>query len=295
MANTYDSRVRQEEWETSLQTRLNKPTNWKAVAKVVMTDAYITNVPYLTTASEPALQSGTRGVAYTVTDHQISNNTLTISTYKPIANFVDQADLAQFSLFRAVEMGQIQARVISEGIETAMLADHAAWTNFGDTGGGVLGLATTQITVTSSNIDDIVRGIRREIGVANGGEMMAEKGAFIIWRYSDKEKLEQFAQANGFQLADKALKNGIDDEYYFMGMYHYVSNSHASGGHLFAGVRGQYVIGLLKSTFGKTKTLDDAPITGAGPVSGITVSGRLDMGLLTPTKALPILFDVNVV
>jgi len=277
--------------------RLNKPTNWKEVARVIYTDTYVTNAPYLTSASEPALQSGTRGTAYTITDHVISNDTLTISTFKPVATFIDRADLAQFKLYQAVEAGNLQGRIISEGVESAMLADHAAWTDFGDTGGGVLGLGSTPIAVSAVNIDEIIRGVRREIEKANGIDMMNDKGVFFVWRPQDKEALEQFMQANGFSVADAALKNGIKGGYYALDSFHYVSNSHTAN-HVFAGVRGLYTIGLLKSTFGKIVVNQDPPAKAgdtAGPVSGISVVSRLDMGLLTPTKFKPVLFDLNVV
>lgn len=294
MANSYGSGTYPQEWETSIQMRLNKPTNWKEVARVIYSDTYVLNVPYLTTASEPSFQTGTRGTAYSITDYTMTNNTLTISNFRPVAQFIDRADLAQFTLFQATEAGTLQGRVISEGVEAAMLADHASWTNFGDTGGGVLGLASTQITVTSTNIDDIVRGVRREIEIANGIDLMNEKGVFFIWRPADKEKLEQFAQANGFVLADYALKNGIESGYYFLNAYHYISNSHTAN-HVFAGVRGLYTIGILKSTWGKIVVNQDPPATAGGPVSGISVVSRCDYGLLTPTHFLPVLYDINVV
>lgn len=278
---------------TSLQLRLNKPTNWKEVARVIYSDIRTFNVPYLTTASEPALQSGTRGTAYSVTDYTISNDTLTISNYKPVAQFIDRADLAQFSMFQAAEAGELQGRIISEGLEGFMLADHASWTNFGDTGGGVLGLSANPITVSPSNIDDIIRGIKREIVKANGKELADKNGMFIIWRPQDFEMLEAFCQANGFVTADSYLKNGLDSGFKYMDVTHLQSNSFTAG-HVFAGVKGLYTIGVLSSTYGQITINQDPPATAGGPVSGISVVSRLDYGLLTPTHYLPILFDINV-
>ncbi len=293
MANTYNSGTYPQEWETSLQMRLNHPVTWKEVARTIYTDSRVVNVPFLTTASEPAFQSGTRGTAYSITDYIMTDDTLTISNFRPVAQFIDRADLAQFKLFQAAEAGALQGRKISEGIEAAMLADHAAWTNFGDIGGGVLGLSANTITISSTNIDDVVRGVRREIEKANGIDLMKEKGVFFVWRPQDKEALEQFAQANGFNIADYALKNGIEGGYYFLNAYHYVSNDFTAG-HVFAGVKGLYTIGILKSTWGKIVINEDPPATAGGPVSGISVVSRVDYGLLTPTHYLPVLFDVNV-
>jgi hypothetical protein len=298
MANTYNTGTYPQEWATSLQMRLNHPTTWKKVAKVIYSDSRVFNVPYLTTASEPSFTTGTRGVAYIPTDYTMTDDTLTISNYRYAAQFIDRADLAQFSLFQAVEAGDLQGTKINEGIEAAMLADHASWTNFGDTGGGALGLAATQITVSATNIDDIIRGVKREIVKANGLELANQNGIFFVWRPADFELLEQFCQANGFVTADSYLKDGLPFEgFTYMNCEHYQSNDFTAS-HVFAGVKNLYTIGLLKSTWGRVSVNQDPSISATGgaygPMSGINVFTRADYGLLTPTHYLPVLFDVNV-
>lgn len=289
MANTFNTGVYPQEWETMLQTRLNKPTNWKEVCDVVYSNSQVFNWPYMST--EFVIQTGTRGTAYGFSDFALTNDTLTINTYKPVPVFIDRADLAQCDLVRVSEIADRQGRVISEQLETAVLATHASWTNFGDTGAGVLGLGTTQITVSSTNIDDIIRGVRREIIVANGLDLAEQNGVFFVWRPADFEKLEQFMQANGFNLADASLKNGVMTEkgYYALGAYHYVSNSHASGGHVFAGVRKIMRLGILKDTWGKIIQTEDPNLQ-----SGIGVVSRVDYGTQIPAGLATVLFDVNV-
>jgi hypothetical protein len=301
MANSYGSTVYPQEWETSLQIRLNHPTNWKEVARVIYTDMRVVNVPYLTTATEPAFTTGTRGVAYIPTDFTLTDDTLTISTYKYVSQFIDRADLAQFKMFQAAEAGELQGRKLAEGMEAAMLADFASWTAFGDTGGGVLGLSSNAITVSPTNIDDIVRGIKREIVKANGLALASQNGTFIIWRPQDFEMLEQFAQSNGFVTADSYLKNGIGGfgrGFRYMDVDHYQSNDFTAS-HIMAGVKGLYTIGILKSTYGKVNVNEDPAISGSsgnyGPLSGINVFSRLDYGLLTPTHYKPVIFNINVV
>jgi len=279
--------------------RLNHPTTWKEVANVMYTDFRVVNVPYLTTASEPSFTTGTRGVAYIPTDYTISDDTLTISNYRYVSQFIDRGDLAQFTLFQAVEAGDLQGYKINEGIEAAVLADHGSWTNFGDTGGGALGLSATQITVSATNIDDIIRGVKREVVKANGLSLANKNGIFFVWRPADFELLEQFAQANGFVTADSYLKDGLPFEgFKYMNCEHYQSNDFTAT-HVFAGVKNLYTIGLLKSTWGKVFVNQDPAISGSGgaygPLSGINVLTRADYGLLTPTHYLPVLFDVNVV
>lgn len=286
MANTFNTGVYRQEWATQLQERLNHPTNWKEVANVIYTNTQVQNVPYMSTT--PSLQTGTRGTAYGFSDFALTNNTLTITTYKPVPIFIDRADLAQCTLVNQMELASLQGQLINEQIETAMLADHASWTNIGDTGTGAVGLASTALTVSATNIDDIIRGVKREIVKANGLDLAARNGIFFIWRPADFELLEAFVQANGFTSADTALKNGAVSGLHYMGADHYISNDFTAG-HVFAGVKGLYTIGILKETYGQIVVTQDPNLQ-----SGIGVISRVDYGTLVPTKYLPVLFDINV-
>jgi len=204
--------------------------------------------------------------------------------------FIDRADEAQTPYASQMELADLQGTLINEYYETDMLANSDMWTNFGN---DKIGGAAGNITVSASNIDDIIRGVKREIGEANGQRLMDQKGAFICWRYADLELLEQFAQANGFVLADKALRDGVGPGYYFMGMYHYVSNSHASG-HLFGGVRGLFHLGILKATNGQI-VIDKEPATADGPLSGTGVVSRMDWEFASWHNHEAVLFDILVV
>ena len=279
-----------EEWSTKLQERLDKPTNWKEVCDVIYSNSQFFNIPYMST--EFVIQTGTRGTAYGFSDFTLTNDQLRINTYKPVPVFIDRADLAQCTLVSQMEVADRQGSIINEQLETAFLADHTNWTNFGDTGGGVLGLGATQITVSTSNIDDIVSGVTREIIIANGRDLAQKYGIAFVWRPADFEKLEKFLQANGFNLADATLKNGIQTEkgYYALGAYHYVSNSHASGGHVFGGVRKIETIGILKTTYGQIVVTQDPNLQ-----SGIGIISRVDYGLNVKAGQSTLVFDINVV
>lgn len=291
MANTIAAgSYNRQAWEAKLSERLNKPTTWRDVADVRMADLRVLNVSYMST--EFSTQTGTRGTAYSFSDFALTNETLTLSESKYAPIFIDHADAAQTDYVAQMDLAVQQASILSEDIETAMLDDHANWTDVGIVGGVITSSNTTQITVSSTNIDDIVRGIRRIVVAANGSELMNRNGLFFVWRAVDMEALEAFAQANGFNLADKALKNGIDNGYFFLGAYHYVSNNHAAN-HVFAGVRKIFKIGILKSTWGKRYESID-PSNGDGPLSGTGLNTRADFGTLTPTKHNTILFDINV-
>lgn len=291
MANTIRF---QEEWAVKLQERLKKPTNWKEVCDVVYTDTQVWQLPYVATASESALQTGlTRGNTYTFQDITESTETLTIATFDIIAELLDRADEAQSDYAKRMDRAKLQGDKINERLETIMLGQHAVWTNIGDTGAGAIGLGASAITVSATNVDDIVRGIIEQIYTANGFTQYQRDGGFVVWRPSDWTFMTQFMQANGFNLADQSLKNGGKVGIDYMGLNHYVSTSHTAA-HLFAGVRKVMKLGILKSTYGKTYITEDPAGASGGNISGISVNSRLDYGTKVPTVASALVYDVNV-
>ena len=179
--------------------------------------------------------------------------------------------------------------LLDEAVETAMLAEHAQWTNFNNAS---IGGAAGNITVSVSNIKNIITGIKREIREAGGGDMLNRNGGFIIWREADYELLEQLASSEGFNTADDALKNGIKQGFKYMGMEHYSSSKHAAG-HVFAGVKKAFFAGVVRSTYGKVKELVN-PVVGGAQISGIGLETRVDFKFKAWDKMVPILFDVLV-
>jgi hypothetical protein len=300
MANTY---IYQAIWANKLAQRLDKPQNWKEVNEVVYTDTQTHNFPLISTSNEPAVATLTNTAAGRSTlsnvipfiDVTETNQTLSIVTAEIDSVYIDYADQAQSNYAKVAEMGNLLGKKVGERAEAISLGNHASWTNFGDTGGGVVGLATTAITVSATNIDDIVRGIIEQITTANGYDAYLENGGFAVWRPSDWTFLVQFMQANGFQFADASLRDGgkstLGKE--ALGLVHYVSTAH-SAGHVMAGVRGVQKFGILKSTYGKIYTNEMPASSTAGSLSGTQIHTRLDYGLLVPTNMLPVLFDVNV-
>lgn len=287
MANTFNSGVHKEDWAVKLQERLNKPSNWKEVSEVIFSDTYIFNLPYMST--EYSATTGTRGTAYTFSDFALTNDTLTVNVKKMVPVFIDRADMAQIAYNNQMETATRQGALLSDTVETAMLADYGNWTDVGENAGVVTSGDTTQFTVTSTNIDDIVRGVRRIITKANGEELANRNGIFFVWRPEDFEALEQFAQANGFNLADAALKSGIDKGYHLLGVDHYVSNSHTAN-HVMAGVKKIFKIGILRATWGQIVLTTDPSL-----LSGFGIVARADFGVLSPASHQVLLYDVNVV
>ena len=79
----------------------------------------------------------------------------------------------------------------------------------------------------------------------------------------------------------------------YMGVEHYISNSHTSG-HLFAGVKKLYHLGIVKATYGQIVITQDPPATGGGAVSGIGVVARVDYAFKAWNTTAGLLFDVLV-
>lgn len=274
------------DFESRLETRLNKPVTFKDVCDVRYTDANSINFAYMST--EFVAQTGTRGTVYGYSDFTLLNEQLNIRTFKLVPVFADRADIAQCSYIDFMDIADRSGKLLLDQVETAVLADHPAWTNVGDTGGVITSGSTSPITVTSTNIDNIVRGVRRIINVANGTDLAESNGIFFVWRAADFELLEEYAQNNGFQLADKALKDGVASGFYFLGAYHYISNSIATG-HVMAGVRKLHKVGICNSTWGKL-VINEDPLA----QSGKGLVSRVDFGVLTPTGYVTLILDVNV-
>jgi len=278
--------IYKEEFETKLQERLSENNKWKEVCKVTYTDSNTLHNPYLTDAT---VATGTRGTGYTSVAVATTDDTVVINTYEYSAMHIDRADLAQKTFTDWMEIADNMAIKLNESIETAMLAAHAQWTNFDNAS---IGGAAGNITVSESNIDDIIAGIAREIREANGEAKMERDGAFIIWRAADFEKVQKYAAAQGFSTADDVLKNGIKQGFTYMGFEHYSSNKHAAG-HLFAGVKKAFHLGIVKSTYGlMTEVMN--PVVGGAQISGIGLESRVDYKFKAWNNVAPVLFDVLV-
>lgn len=283
MANTIQY---PEDWAVKLQERLDAPENFKEVCRLDISNKQTLHNPYRTDAT---VQTGTRGSAYTHQDVTQTDESVAITNFKILPQLIDRADLAQSTYASEMELAESQGVLLNESLETAMLAEHAQWTNFDNT---ELGGSAGNITVSISNIDDIIRAIKRKIRVANGQALMSRNGVFIVWRPEDFELLEAFVQQNGFTVADMALKDGTLPGMKYMGVDHYVSNSHAAG-HLFAGIKKTFHLGLVKGTYGQI-VVDQEPATSGGAVSGIAVISRIDYIYKAWIKVKPVMFDVLV-
>lgn len=280
------------QYEDVLQDRLDHPTTWKEMCDVAITATRVTSSSYLSTT--PSVQSVTRGTATALQDFAETAETLTVSTGRDLGVFVDWADLAQSSWTKPAELFDRIGALLNEFIEANVLAQHSSWTDFDNAS---IGGSAGNITVSASNIDDIIRGIKREVREANGQMMMNQYGVGFVWRAADFEYLEAFVQANGFNTADQALKEGTVEGLRYLGADHYWSNDHTAN-HVFAGVKKIQRLGILRGTYGRAHTIEfpAGPADGGSKnyLSGVSFYSRVDIGHLTPTAHKPLVFDVAV-
>lgn len=260
------------------------------------------NFPLLSAANEGAVATLTNTQAgrsllsnvipFTVTTQ--TNQTLTVSITEIVSDYKDYADQAQSNYANLGDIGTYLGRKMNERLQAISLANHGNWTNFGDTGGGVLGLSATAYSSSSTNIDDTIRGIIEQIQTANGWELYMENGGFAEWRPKDWTFLVQYMQSMGYSFADEALRDGgkgrMGKE--TMGLFHYVSTQHSSN-HVFAGVRKVQKLGLLTFTYGKIFRNENPASSTAGSLRGTQIYTSVDYGQLIPTNLLPTIFDVN--
>lgn len=275
-------------FEDVLQDRLDHPQTWKEMCDVMITDTRVISSSYLSTT--PSIQTVTRGTGVALQTFAETAETMTISTGRDLGVVVDHGDLYQSPWTKPAELFDRIGALLNEYIEGAVLARHASWTDFTNT---AIGGGAGNITVSASNIDDIIRGVKREIREANGQVMMNQYGVGFVWRAADFELLEAFVQANGFQTADQALREGTVEGLRYLGVDHYWSNEHTAG-HVFAGVKKIERLGILRGTYGRAHTIEFPAADSNTFFSGTAFYSRVDIGHLTPTTHAGLVFDITV-
>lgn len=278
-------------YDDVLQDRLDHPTTWKEMCDVTVSNTRVISSSYMSTT--PSVQTVTRGTGTALQVFAETAETLTISTGRDLGVLVDWGDYYQSPWTSKAELFDRIGALLNEYVEGAVLARHASWTDFG-TEGFSNGAGSTAITVSASNIDDIIRGVKREIREANGQSKMNQYGVGFVWRAGDFELLEAFVQANGFTSADQALREGTVEGLRYMGADHMWSNEHTSG-HVFAGVKKVERLGILQGTYGRASTIEFPAADSNTFFSGVALYSRIDVGHLTPTAHVGLLYDINVV
>lgn len=276
------------EYSTKLQEALDEPNKFKEIADVRYTNDRTIYNPY---GTDPTPASLTRSCPYTLQGVVQTTDSITISAFYICPQFIDRADLAQSTFQSQMDIAQRQGILLNEQIEAAFYAVVNAGdaTEFGTETLAAAGTAgSSQITVSATNIDDIIRTVKREIRIANGESLLNRKGGYIVWRPADFEILEGFMQANGFVTADKALGGGAVQGLEYMGLTHYSSNLLAAN-HLAAGIKKVVTVGILKSTYGQIVITQDPELR-----SGLGIISRVDYGCEVWHNIGAVTFAINV-
>jgi len=275
-------------YDDALQARLDHPQTWKEMCAIEMTNTRVISSSYMSTT--PSIQTVSRGTGHAAQTYAETAETLTISTGRDLGLIQDLGDAAQSPWTTGAMLFDRIGSLLNEFIESNVLGQHTTWTDFDNAS---IGGSAGNITVSASNIDDIIRGVKREIREGNGQSMMNQKGVGFVWRAADFEYLEAFVQANGFATADTALKEGTVEGLRYMGADHYWSNDHTAN-HVFAGVKKIQRLGILKNLYGRAFTIPFPAGDSNTFFSGTAYYSRVDIGHLTPTAHAGIVFDVNV-
>jgi hypothetical protein len=271
-----------------LQDRLDHPTTWKEMVDVKTTNTGVISSSYISTAN--TLTTVTRGTGLIPQGLVETAETLSISTGRDLAIVVDWGNLYQSPWTKPAELFDRIGALLNEYVESAVLAQYGTWTDFDNT---AIGGGAGNISVSASNIDDITRGVKREIRENNGQFMMNQNGVGIVWRAADFEYLEAFVQANGFTTADQALKEGTVEGLRYLGVDHYWSNDHTAN-HVFGGVKKIQRLGIAQGTYGRAFTIDFPASDTNSFHSGRAFYSRIDIGHLTPTAHAGLVFDIQV-
>lgn len=155
------------------------------MCKVDMTNTYTISSSYLTAPTGATTVTRSTGlIGSSLTEVQESFN---VSNGRDVGLFVDLGNLAQSPWTKPAELFDRIGALLNEAIEAAVLARHGSWTDFDNAS---IGGSAGNITVSANNIDDIIRGVKREIREANGQAMMNRHGVGFVWRAADFEYLE---------------------------------------------------------------------------------------------------------
>ena len=258
-----------------------------------MTSEQVIRSSYISTAGGWAATGAlTRGTSVAATDVAETSEALTISTGRHVTTYFDFADLAQSPWTTEDEIYSRAGSRLGEYIENGVLGQHAEWRNLGSSGGVWTDNTDVVLAVSAGNVDDLSRLIRQVIREQNGQLLAGRNGVCGVLDPASFTFVEAFAQANGFESADEALKNGLAPQVKYLGLIWYISNQNTTD-HAFGGVRKIQQIGILDKTFGKMHRFPGGGGAADQVQSGITFHTRVDVGYLHPTGHDNITFDIR--
>lgn len=284
MANTI---IYKDKYEANLQKNLAEPTYFEALARTEYTSDKVLHNPY---KNRSAAVSYTKGGQYSFADVTVTDDTVDIDTTQVVTEFIDEADLGIAGYDFQMELSDDQSRAIREAVEGEFLKAHSQGTTFDD--GDIGGTGGTDITLSATNVDNVVRAARKKLMQGRGFEMYNRFGASFIWDPAQFELLSEYAMGQGYSFADGVLATGRVLE--FGGFRHYESNlleTETSTTHALAFVNNAIHVGIYNGNYGKVKVLDQDPNMQAG----VGFRSRVDMKVKVWNNMAPLVLDVNCV
>jgi hypothetical protein len=234
MANTVADGTTKQHWMANFQPTLESALVSFKICKTHTGPDRIIHNPY---QSEPTGQDGAASVDYSgnIDDFTLTDDTLTVNRRAYQAEHVDNIEQLQVRYDLAKARAERHAYVVRKKIDAYVLQNAATTSGTLQVDDGEIGGTDgNPITLSSTNVDDMLRAVMETL-YTNDARM--ENGVYIVLAPDHITKLTQFQQANGFSLADAALKNGYIDSY--MGVDIYLSNQLYNDGtqdHAIAGV-----------------------------------------------------------
>lgn len=290
MSNTL---VYAEEWKTKLQEKLDEDCYYENICRVEYTSSKVIHNPY---RGDATATSYTRGAQYTYNDFTVTDETIDINLSFVSPEFIDRADLAQTGFNLQMEMAERQAVALKERVETSVLGVYTQagiTINDGDLKTASNGGTTNPIALSSTNVAEVVRIIRRKIVKNAGRSMLNRQGGFVIWSPEDYELVMAYLQSTGNVVADRSITEGNTEGTKFGGFSHYESNLLTDASnvrHILAGINKNIHLGILNTTYGDVMVDNNDPDNR----SGVSIVSRVDYNVKVWSQVANTIADVQI-
>lgn len=222
------SAIQPEIWSSMVQVPLYKSLVAMEVARTELRDQLgrgdVIHVPRFGSLSA---QTYTPGTTLSATNQDWAFDTITVSAYKHVTFYVDQARSLTLNVDQARELATEAAYQLKDKIDTDVFKNITGTDGFYTVDNLDLGLGATNgapVSAGSANIINVFSGVKkflRERNVEENGDWCAVVTPKLA------AAIEVKAANVGFNVADAALRNGYAGP--FMGFQVYISNNLPSG------------------------------------------------------------------
>lgn len=219
MPNVIQDGTTKQHWMPKMQRELRRRMVALGISEVYSGPDRIVHNPY---QSKPAGSDGAASVTYSVSDFNVTDDTLTVSRRADVAEHIDNIEQLQSRYDLAMKRAEIHSYTVKNKIDQYVLSLPVSASGIGVIDDGDFGgTPGNPKTTSSSNIDEVANKIVNYLGL---NDAALERGMFWVVSPNEVEDITGFMQSNGFASADAAIKNGFAGEA-FGGLRIYVSNN----------------------------------------------------------------------